>query len=100
MVKETVASPARRERRAFLAAVIELLLFVLVAVIGSVSLSRVVTRRLSDLATRAAVPLDETSVEEALPVEGEDEIALLATALTDLRKRARDLIASLTRIEL
>ena len=89
-------SPARRERRAFLAAVIELLLFVLVAVIGSVSLSRVVTRRLSDLATRAAVPLDESSVEEALPVEGEDEVALLATALTDLRKRARDLIASLT----
>ncbi|MBL6720681.1 MAG: HAMP domain-containing histidine kinase [Planctomycetes bacterium] len=93
---EPSLSPARRERRAALAAGIELLLFVLVAVIGSVSLSRLVTRRLSDLVTHAAVPLDEVTELEDPAVQGQDEIALLAGALRDLRRRARDLIASLT----
>ena len=87
---DRAVSPARHERH-IPTAVIELLLFVLVAVIGSVSLSRVVTRGLSDLATRAAVPLDDASVDEALPVEGEDEVALLRRP-SPTSASARDLI--------
>lgn len=89
-------SPERLARRESIAATIELALFGLVGLVGSLLLSRLVTRRLSVLAEEAAVPLDQAVDHAPLPTTGRDEIAVLSRALQDLRQRARGLIASLT----
>ncbi len=79
--------------------VLRLLAASLIAGLTSVLLVNFVTRRLSDLATDAATPLRSQSELVDLPgpfdVSGEDEIALLATALNTMRGRIEELVASL-----
>ena len=93
---EAGMSPARLARRERLGDWIELTLFLGVALLSSLMLTRMVTRRLSMLASHAATPLedgDDTPLEAAA---GGDEIAVLTLALGDLRNRARTLIGDLT----
>ncbi|MCA9253000.1 MAG: HAMP domain-containing sensor histidine kinase [Phycisphaerae bacterium] len=71
----------------------------LIAGLTSVLLVNFVTRRLSRLAADASAPLRSQAELVDLPgpfdVSGEDEIALLATALNTMRGRIEELVASL-----
>jgi signal transduction histidine kinase len=70
-----------------------------VAMLTSLLLVSIVTRRLSRLATDASTPLDDKLENVDLPgpfeVSGDDEIARLATALNTMRGRIEELVARL-----
>jgi hypothetical protein len=70
-----------------------------VATLTSILLVSLVTRRLSQLATDASTPLDDSPENVDLPgpfaVSGDDEIARLATALNTMRGRIKQLVARL-----
>jgi len=69
------------------------------ATLTSILLVSLVTRRLSQLATDASTPLDNSPENVDLPgpfaVSGDDEIARLATALNTMRGRIEQLVARL-----
>lgn len=93
---EAGMSPERIARRERLGAWIELILFVAVALLGSLMLTRMVTRRLTLLVNHAATPLEDTDDAPLAAAAGGDEIAILTRALADLRNRARNLVTDLT----
>ncbi len=93
---EAGLSPARLARRERIGAWIDLTLFLFVALLSSFMLTRMVTHRLSLLATHAATPLEDADDTPLAAGAGGDEIALLTHALGDLRSRARNLINDLT----
>jgi len=70
-----------------------------VATLTSILLVSLVTRRLSQLATDASTPLDDSPENVDLPgpfaVSGDDEIARLAAALNTMRGRIEQLVARL-----
>lgn len=58
--------------------------------------SRLVTRRLTDLASRAALPIDgESHGVELFDASGSDEISMLARSLNDARQRNASLVGAL-----
>ena len=89
-------SPERIARRERLGAWIDLTLFLAVALLGSLMLTRMVTRRLTLLVNHAATPLEDTDDAPLAAAAGGDEIAILTRALADLRNRARNLVTDLT----
>ncbi|MEM7245183.1 MAG: HAMP domain-containing sensor histidine kinase [Acidobacteriota bacterium] len=71
------------------------ILGIIVAVIA-IAISRGVTRRLSRLAVQAAAPLGSGGEPPGpFEVEGNDEIALLATTMNDLRDRVGELVGNI-----